>query len=78
MSLVVQADPVHCDPNVIQVTSNEVFDAATGGHGGVYLLSFARLDHMQLGGHGYLGWSPPVCAGALLPAGTVHPVPSGS
>ena len=78
VSLVVQADPVHCDPNVIQVTSNEVFDAATGGHGGVYLLSFARLDHMQLGGHGYLGWSPPVCAGALLPVGTIHPVPAGS
>jgi hypothetical protein len=77
VSLVVQADPVGCDPDAIEVTSNGVFDAATGNHGGVYLLSFARLDHMQLGGRGYLGWSPPICAGALLPAGTVHPAPSG-
>jgi len=77
VSVVVQADPVGCDPNTIQVTSNGVFDTATGNHGGVYLLTFARLDRMQLAGHGYLGWSPPVCAGALLPAGTVHPAPSG-
>jgi hypothetical protein len=77
VSIVVKADPVACDPNVIEVTSNEVFDAATGGHGGVYLLSLARLDHMELGGHGYLGWSDPICAGAPLPAGTIHPVPSG-
>jgi hypothetical protein len=77
VSLVVQADAVRCDPEHIEVTSNGVFDSATGNHGGVYLLSFARLDRMQLGGHGYLGWSPPVCAGTLLPAGTIHPVPSG-
>lgn len=73
VSLVVQADPGRCDPNQIQVTANGVFDAATGNHGGVYLLSLARLDHMYLNGHGYLGWSPPICAGALLPVGTVHP-----
>ncbi len=77
VSLVVQADPVGCDPTKIEVTANEVFDAATGNHGGVYLLSFARLDRMYLGGHGYLGWSPPVCAGALLPAGTLHSAPAG-
>ena len=77
VSLVVQADPVGCDPAKIDVTANEVFDAATGNHGGVYLLPFARLDHMYLGGHGYLGWSPPVCAGVLLPAGTLHAVPAG-
>ena len=77
VSLVVAADPVGCDPERIQVTSNGVFDAATGNHGGVYLLSFARLDHMELGGGGYLGWSQPICAGALLPAGTIHPAPSG-
>ena len=58
-------------------TANGVFDAATGNHGGVYLLSLARLDHMYLDGQGYLGWSLPVCAGALLPAGTIHPVSSG-
>ncbi len=77
VSLVVQADPVRCNPDHIQVTANGVFDAATGNHGGVYLLSLARLDHMYLSGHGYLGWSPPICAGALLPGGTSQPVPSG-
>ncbi|HEY3547372.1 MAG TPA: hypothetical protein VGK17_14965 [Propionicimonas sp.] len=77
VSLVVQADPVGCDTAKIDVTANEVFDAATGNHGGVYLLPFARLDHMYLGGHGYLGWSPPVCAGVLLPASTLQPVPAG-
>ena len=73
VSLVVQADPGRCDPNQIQVTANGVFDAATGNHGGVYLLSLARLDRMYLDGHGYLGWSPPICAGALLPTGNIHP-----
>jgi hypothetical protein len=77
VSLVVQADPSGCDPNVIQVTANEIFDHATGNHGGVYQLSLARLEGMYLGGHGYLGWSDPVCAGALLPAGA-RGVPAGS
>ena len=76
VSVVVQASPT-CDPDEILVTSNGVFDAATGNHGGVYLLSFARLDGMYLGGNGYLGWSDPVCAGSPLPAGTAHPAPSG-
>lgn len=67
VSLVVATDPSGCDPNATQVTANEVFDRATGNHGGVYELSFARLNSMYLGGHGYLGWSDPVCAGALLP-----------
>jgi hypothetical protein len=69
VSLVVQADPGRCDHTVIQVTANEIFDHATGNHGGVYQLSLARLEGMYLGGHGYLGWSDPVCAGALLPPG---------
>lgn len=77
VSVVVQADPGRCDPEHIKVTSNGVFDSATGNHGGVYLLTFARLDAMYLGGNGYLGWSAPVCRGALLPAGTTHPAPSG-
>ena len=77
VSLVVQADPSGCDPNVIQVTANEIFDRATGNHGGVYQLSLGRLEGMYLGGHGYLGWSDPVCAGALLPAGA-RPVVTGS
>lgn len=75
-SVVVQASPT-CDPEQTLVTANGVFDRATGNHGGVYLLSFARLSAMYLGGRGYLGWSDPVCAGTPLPAGTVHPAPSG-
>lgn len=77
VSLVVQADPRGCDHSVIQVTANEIFDHATGNHGGVYQLSLARLEGMYLGGRGYLGWSDPVCAGALLPAGP-RVVPAGS
>ena len=75
-SVVVQAS-ASCDPDQTLITSNGVFDTATGNHGGVYLLSFARMDAMYLRGAGYLGWSDPVCAGAHLPAGTVHPAPSG-
>ncbi|KQY41853.1 hypothetical protein [Cellulomonas sp. Root137] len=75
-SLVVQADP-GCDPSKILLTANEVFDSATGNHGGVYLISFDRLSAMYLHGNGYLGWSNPICKGALLPAGTTHPAPSG-
>ena len=76
VSVVVQADP-GCDPGRILVTANGVLDAATGNHGGVYLLSFAQINAGYLRGAGYLGWSEPVCAGALLPAGTVHPAPAG-
>ena len=76
VSVVVQASAT-CDPEQTLVTSNGVFDSATGNHGGVYLLSFARLSAMYLGGRGYLGWSDPICAGTPLPAGTVHPAPSG-
>jgi hypothetical protein len=77
VSIVVQADPGRCDPTHIKVTSNGVFDYATGNHGGVYLLTLARLTSFYLHGHGYLGWSDPVCRGALLPPGTTHPAPSG-
>ena len=76
VSVVVQADP-GCDPKKTMLTVNEVFDAATGNHGGVYLISQAQLNAGYLRGSGYLGWSDPVCAGALLPAGTVHPAPAG-
>lgn len=77
VSLVVQADPGRCDPNAIQLTANEVFDGATGNHGGVYELAFGRLSRMYLGGHGYLGWSDPVCVGALLPAGAALAAAAG-
>jgi len=76
VSVVVQADPL-CDPDKILVTSNGVFDSATGNNGGVYLLSFAQLNAGYVNGTGYLGWSNPVCQGAKLPEGTVHPAPSG-
>lgn len=76
VSVVVQADP-GCDPDRTLVTANEVFDSATGNHGGVYLLTFAQLNTGYVNGNGYLGWSNPVCRGANLPSGTVHPAPSG-
>ncbi|WP_448060620.1 transglycosylase SLT domain-containing protein [Cellulomonas hominis] len=76
VSVVVQAD-AGCDPDAILVTSNGVFDSATGNHGGVYLLSFAQLNVGYVSGRGYLGWSDPICQGATLPPGTVHPAPSG-
>lgn len=75
VSVVVQADP-GCDPKKIMVTSNGVFDSATGNHGGVYLLSFAQLNAGYVSGTGYLGWSNPVCKGTRLPDGTVHPAPA--
>ncbi|WP_149203855.1 transglycosylase SLT domain-containing protein [Actinotalea subterranea] len=76
VSVVVQTSPT-CDWDQTLVTSNGAFDAATGNHGGVYLLSLARLNSFYLGGDGYLGWSNPVCAGARLSPDAVHPAPSG-
>ena len=43
----------------------------------VYLISMAQINAGYLSGRGYLGWSDPICQGARLPAGTVHPAPSG-
>lgn len=76
VSVVVQTSPT-CEWDQTLVTSNGVFDTATGNHGGVYLLSLARLNSFYRGGNGYLGWSDPLCAGSPLPAGTAHPAPSG-
>ena len=76
VSVIVQADP-GCDPTKTLVTANEVFDHATGNSGGVYLLSLTQLTAGYVNGHGYLGWADPVCAGSLLPTGTVHPAASG-
>ncbi|QTE30059.1 transglycosylase SLT domain-containing protein [Pengzhenrongella sicca] len=76
VSVVVHADP-GCDPRKIQVTANEVFDTATGNHGGVYLISLAQLNAGYVSGRGYLGWSDAVCAGSQLPSGTTHPAPVG-
>lgn len=57
--------------------SNGIFDQMTGNHGGVYLLSFAQLSAMYVGGRSYLGWPGPACAGGQLPPGTPHPAPPG-
>ncbi|MBX9245823.1 hypothetical protein ICW40_13525 [Actinotalea ferrariae] len=76
VSVIVKTSPT-CDWDHTMVTSNGAFDAATGNHGGVYLLSLARLNSFYLGGTGYLGWSTPVCQGAQLPPGTLHPIPAG-
>jgi len=77
VSVVVQANAA-CDPNKIMVTANEVFDSATGNHGGVYLLSFAHLNGGYVDGRGFLGWADPVCKGAQLRPGTANPSASRS
>jgi transglycosylase-like protein with SLT domain len=75
-SIVVQAD-LGCDPAKTLVTSNEVFDSATGNHGGVYLISLAQINAGFVHGAGYLGWSDPICRGALQAPGATPPTPSG-
>ena len=77
VSVVVQADP-GCDATKTLVTANEVFDRATGNSGGVYLLSLAQLNAGYVDGRGYLGWSDPVCAGALVTARTAQATEPGS
>lgn len=56
-----------CDPARITVVSNDVLDAALGRSGGIYHVTLARLESGFVDPGGYLGWSVPVCAGALLP-----------
>lgn len=75
VAFVARADP-GCDPARILLVSNDVGDAATGHAGGVYLVSLARIQSGFVTAAGYRGWSDPVCAGALLPPGTHHPLPS--
>jgi hypothetical protein len=72
VALVVQADPA-CDPNRIKLVSNDVMDAATGNHGGVYLVTLTQIEDGFVRAASYLGWSDPVCAGVPLPPGTRHP-----
>lgn len=67
VALVVQAD-AGCDPNKIQVVSNDVLDSRTGFDGGVYLVSLAQIESGFVSRSGYLGWSDPVCAGTPLSA----------
>ena len=65
-----------CDPEQITVVSNDVLDGVTGNRGGVYAVTLAEIESGYVRPSGYLGWSDPVCGGALLPAGTRHPVPN--
>lgn len=66
VALVTSADG-NCDPNRITVVSNDVLDAATGAHGGVYHVTLARIESGFVDSARYLGWSQPVCAGLPLP-----------
>lgn len=63
-----------CDPNGIKLVSNDVLDAATGNNGGVYLVTLRQIESGFVRAGGYLGWSEPLCLGALLPPDTEHPV----
>jgi len=74
VALVVQSDPA-CSPQRIELVSNDVGDAATGGHGGVYLVTLARIEDGFVTRAGYLGWSDPICAGVPLPAVSASPTP---
>lgn len=65
----VTASDGYCDPTRIRLVSNDVLDAETGSIGGVYDVSLARLQAGFVDPDGYLGWSDPMCAGALLASG---------
>jgi hypothetical protein len=68
VALVTAADP-SCDPRRIAVVSNDVGDT-TVGQGGVYQVSLAALESGFVRPDRYLGWAPPICAGALHRSGT--------
>lgn len=59
-----------CDPDGIKVVSNDVLDAATGNNGGVYLVTLRQIESGFVRTRSYLGWSEPLCLGALLPPAT--------
>jgi hypothetical protein len=63
VALVVASDPM-CAPERTLVVSNDVGDAGAGARGGVYLVTLADLESGFMSSDRYLGWSPPVCAGA--------------
>lgn len=72
VALVVSAD-LGCNPNRIQLISNDVRDDATGLHGGVYLVTLAQLEAGFMRPENYLGWSPPICAGTRLSGTAANP-----
>ena len=57
-----------CDPDLIKLVSNDVLDTSTGNYGGVYLVTLRQIESGFVRPSGYLGWSEPICIGALLPA----------
>jgi hypothetical protein len=71
-ALVVENDG-SCSPDRIKVVSNDVLDDSAGNNGGVYLVTLRQIESGYVRADRYLGWSEPVCAGAVLPPGTRHP-----
>lgn len=65
VSIVVKASAI-CDLDATLVTSNGTYDHLTGYSGGVYLTTAGNLAGWATrAGGGYLGWSAPICAGAV-------------
>ncbi len=62
----VTASNAYCDPARISVVSNDVLDRELGNFGGVYHVTLARIENGFVGADRYLGWSDPICAGAVL------------
>ena len=65
----VSASDAYCDPAHIRLVSNDVLDAENGTIGGVYEVSLTRIESGFVAAANYLGWSNPICAGALLAKG---------
>jgi Transglycosylase SLT domain len=74
VALVVANDGT-CQPQGIRVVTNDWGDTRAGTRGGVYLVTLAEIENGWMNRTGYRGWTDPICAGALLPQGTRHPVP---
>jgi len=64
VALVVAGDP-RCDPDRIQLVTNDALNSTTGFTGGVYLVTLTQLESGFMHPDGYRGWSDPVCAGTL-------------
>jgi len=64
VALVVASDP-RCDPDRIQLVTNDALNSTTGFTGGVYLVTLTQIESGFMHPGGYRGWSDPVCAGTL-------------
>lgn len=65
----VTASDAYCDPTHISLVSNDVLDAESATVGGIYQVSLTRIEAGFVRSDAYLGWSDPICAGALLSGG---------